>query len=135
MNMDARITGNWGYDHPDNFRPEFVTCKECGAEKHIDDCTPVEKVYHGRARTVYLCSSCTNTYTCVCCGCVDIDPSIERTGYCDDCIASGEVEEFKEVADEMVREFLRDLDNDSAEQLAGALVASLDMHVGQREVA
>lgn len=133
--LDSWITGSYGYDHPDNFRPEFVTCRECGVEKHIDDCTPVEKCDHGRCRTVYLCSSCTNLYTCTRCGRVEIDPSIERTGYCDDCIASGEIPEFREVADEMVREFLRDLDNDSAEQLAQALVETLDEYVTRSEVA
>ena len=34
MNLDSWITGNYGYDHPDNNNP-IIDCPDCGAE--IDD--------------------------------------------------------------------------------------------------
>lgn len=84
--LDAWITGNWGYDHPDNQpEPERAICWDCRDEFDISE---MEEIPHPKSltRNAYLCEDCVEKWTCTDCGQVCYgDLAIERTGYCEDC--------------------------------------------------
>lgn len=69
--LDRWITGNWGYDHPDNNPPEMIDCESCGDRCDFPpDRDPDSTAY-------FICEDCEHEGMFVCPWCGEIGDGTE----------------------------------------------------------